>query len=250
MPEFSVFIPVLDEAAILRPNCLRLLDYLENITPDFELIIGSNGSTDATPDLGRELAAAEPRLRFFHLPQKGPGRAFARAVALAAAPKLITLDMDLSTNLDFVARAVGLLNDHAVVVGSKQQGSQERGLVRILGSGAYILCARLFLGLPYRDYSIGAKGFRLDWLRSQRQAIDWNTAYVGNLLYRAHRDGQPVSEVPVTCHDTRRSRFGLGHEGFYRFAWLGRLWWRCHLRGQPVKGGLEPDTEQPSPIYR
>jgi len=239
LPEFAVFIPVLDEAGLLRPHCLRLLEFLATISPDFELIIASNGSTDATPALGADLAAREPRLRFFHLDQRGPGRALVRALDLISAPKLITLDLDLSTDLEFVGQALELLESHAVVVGSKQQGRQERVWWRVLGSGAYILCARLFLGLPYHDYSLGAKGFRTEWLRVNRQAIDWNTAYVANLLYCAHRQGQAVSEAPVVCHDTRPSRFRLLHEGFYRFAWLGRLWWRCHLRGRPVRGGLE-----------
>ncbi len=239
MPEFAVFIPVLDEAALLRPHCQRLVEHLQAITPEFELIIASNGSTDATPELGAELSAQEPRLRFFHLPQRGPGRALDRALELITAPKLITLDLDLSTELEFVDQALDLLERHAVVVGSKQQGRQERVWWRVLGSGVYILCARRFLGLPYQDYSLGAKGFRTDWLRANRQAIDWNTAYVANLIYCAHRQGQAVSEVPVVCHDTRRSRFRLLHEGFYRFAWLGRLWWQCHLRGRPVHGGLK-----------
>lgn len=243
MPEFAIFIPVLDEAGLLRANCLRLVEHLEAISPNFELIIASNGSRDATPALGAELAAQEPRLRFFHLDQRGPGRALAQALDLVSAPKLITLDLDLSTDLGFVAQALDLLESHAVVVGSKQQGRQERVWWRVLGSGAYIFCARRFLGLPYQDYSLGAKGFRLDWLRGQRSAIDWNTAYVANLLYCAHRQGQAVREVPVFCHDTRRSRFRLLHEGLYRFTWLGRLWWQCHRRGQPVRGGLEPSLD-------
>lgn len=243
MPEFAVFIPVLDEADLLRPHCLRLVEYLQAITPDFELIIASNGSTDATQALGAEMAAREPRLRFFHLPRRGPGRALLRALDLISAPKLITLDLDLSTDLEFVGRALELLDNHAVVVGSKQQGRQERVWWRVLGSGAYIFCARRFLGLPFHDYSLGAKGFRTEWLRANRQAIDWNTAYVANLLYCAHRQGQAVAEAPVLCHDTRPSRFRLPHEGFYRFAWLGRLWWQCHLRGRPVDGGLEPPTD-------
>ena len=243
MPHVSVFIPVLNEAAILRANCRRLLDHLERGGHDFELIIGSNGSSDATPTLGAELAARDPRVRFFHLNQPGPGRAFARALDLAASPKLVTLDMDLSTDLDFVPRAIALLDRHDVVVGSKRQGTQERSLVRILGSGAYILCARLLLGLPYHDSSIGAKAFRMEFLRRFRSTVDWNTAYVGNLIYCAHRQGRSLIEVPVTCHDTRRSRFRLGHEGLYRFAWLGRLWWECRLLGRPPRADRGPESD-------
>ncbi|MFZ5585718.1 MAG: glycosyltransferase family 2 protein [Thermodesulfobacteriota bacterium] len=238
MPDYTVFIPVLDEEAILEANLASLLDFLRGLGRGFELIVGSNGSRDRTAALGQELARRHPELRFFHLPQKGPGRAFAHALDLVTSDRLLTLDMDLSTDLDFVPRALDLLEDHAVVVGSKRQGRQERSLTRVLGSGAYIFCARLLLGMPYEDYSIGGKGFRVELLRLYAAAIDWNTAYVGNLIYCAHRAGLPVIEIPVTCHDTRVSRFRLGHEGFYRFAWLGRLFWRSRLLGRPVDGGL------------
>lgn len=238
MPDYTVFIPVLDEEAILEANTLSLLAFLRALGREFELIIGSNGSSDRTPALGAELERNHPEVRFFHLDQKGPGRAFARAVGMAASDRVVTLDMDLSTNLDFVPRALGLLDEHAVVVGSKRQGRQERSLTRILGSGSYIFCARLLLGMPYQDYSIGSKGFRVELLRRCAAAIDWNTAYVGNLIYCAHRAGLSVVEIPVTCHDTRNSRFRLGHEGLYRFAWLGRLFWQTRLLGRPVDGGL------------
>lgn len=242
LPDYSVFIPVLNEESILVDNVEKLLEFLRGLGKTFELIVGSNGSDDATPALGAELARRHAEVSFFHLPQRGPGRAFAHAIGLVTSDRLVTLDMDLSTSLDFVPRALKLLDSHAVVVGSKRQGRQERSLTRILGSGSYIICARLLLGMPYEDYSIGSKGFQVSLLRRYAAAVDWNTAYVGNLIYCAHRAGLPVIEIPVTCHDTRTSRFRLSHEGLYRFAWLGRLFWQCRLLGRPVDGGLDADA--------
>lgn len=235
MRDFSVFIPVLNEEAILAPNLEALLAFLDGLSANYEVLIGSNGSSDRTEEIGRGLAAAHQRVRFFHLAEKGPGRAFRQAVRMADSPHLVTLDMDLSTDLDFVPRALGLLADHAVVVGSKRQGVQERTLTRILGSGAYIACAGLFLGLPFQDYSIGAKAFQREVALRFLAAVDHHTAYVGNIIYEAHRAGLPIIEVPVTCKDIRRSRFNLGHEGLYRFAWLFRIFLTARLLGRPVR---------------
>ncbi len=223
MPQVCVFLPVYNEEAILEANAQALLAYLENCGLDYEVIIGSNGSSDRTPELGRRLAASHPRLRFFHLPQRGPGRAFARSLELATAPNLVTLDMDLSVSPAFVPQALELLKDHDVVVGSKRQGREERSWTRVLGSGLYIACARLLLGLPYQDYSIGAKGFSLDLAKSLPHLIDGHTAYAGNLICAAHFSGRAVAVLPVSCSDRRRSHFNLGREALYRLGWLLRL---------------------------
>ena len=42
---FTVGVPVYNEEAILVPNTERLLSYLQSLGRDFEVIIGSNGST-------------------------------------------------------------------------------------------------------------------------------------------------------------------------------------------------------------
>lgn len=231
MPDFSIFIPVLNEAAILRPNMERLLSFLDGLNTDYEIIIGSNGSTDATEVEGARLAAEDERVKFFALAEPGPGAAFAQAVKMASSDAILTLDMDLSMDLDFVPRALELLPSYSVVIGSKMQGRQERTMGRILGSGLYIVCARLLLGLPFHDYSIGAKAFKREMLLGFKHLIDGHTAYVGNLVFAAHRAGLPVIEVPVGCSDKRRSRFNLCHEGLYRVGWLLRLFWRYKMRG-------------------
>ena len=223
MTQVSVFLPVYNEEAILVANAEALLAFLEQAGLDHEVIIGSNGSTDRTAELGRQLQERHPRLRFFHLPRRGPGLAFARAVEMADSPCLVTLDMDMSVPPLFVPQALKLLGDHWVVVGSKRQGREERSWFRVLGSGLYIACARLLLGLPYQDYSIGAKAFRLELPRRLAHLIDRHTAYAGNLICAAHFGGLAVAVLPVSCSDRRRSHFNLGHEALYRLYWLLRL---------------------------
>ncbi len=224
MQGFSVFIPVLDEERLLAPNALAVLEHCRGLGREFELIIGSNGSTDRTAEIGRSLADEHPELRFFHLEAKGAGRAFARAVRVAAQPFLITLDMDLSVGPDFITTALEHLErGAAVVVGSKQAGRQERGLLRVLASGAFIAAARLVLSLSFRDYSLGAKAFTTELARRYLSDIDPYTGYTLALIYRAQQEGARVVEVPVVCRDSRQSRFSLGGEGFYRLRHLWRV---------------------------
>ncbi|MBU1274095.1 MAG: glycosyltransferase family 2 protein [Proteobacteria bacterium] len=223
MPEYSIFIPVYNEQAVITGNTRRLCAYLDHLGISYEVIIGSNGSNDRTQELGAALAADLPRVIFFHLPVKGPGYAFAHALRLFKGRSLITLDMDLAVELEFVPQALELLRRYQVVVGSKRQGRQERSATRILGSGMFIAAARLLLGLPFEDYSLGAKAFSREVLKRFAGAVDTHTSYTTNLMFCARRARLPMVELAVLCSDRRASRFNLGHEAAYRLAWVVRL---------------------------
>ncbi|MBI4549441.1 MAG: glycosyltransferase family 2 protein [Candidatus Omnitrophica bacterium] len=223
MNRVSVFIPVFNEAEILEKNTAGLVRYLDSKRYAFEIILGSNGSTDETCRIGEALARNDARIKFFHLPQKGPGSAFREALPRFAHEAVVCLDMDLSTDLCFVDDALKLLDDYDIVVGSKIAGSQTRPLVRKLGSALFILLSRRLLGLEYRDYSIGGKAYRTPVLREFAGAIDEYTAYVLNILHRAKAAGKRIIEIGVRCVDNRRSRFNLFYEGRYKFSSLLRM---------------------------
>lgn len=220
----SLFIPVFNEERIMEANLDRLTGFMEGLGRPFEIIVGSNGSFDRTEALGQELAARDERIIFFHLNAKGPGAAFREGLGRAAFDLILTQDMDLSVDLSFIPRALDLLAEHDLVIGSKKMGTQRRSWVRITGSGVFILCARALLGLDYQDYSLAAKGFRKGLVLENLGWVGPSTDYVLNLTYRAQLGGRSIIEIPVFCRDERESRFNLAREGISRFARLGQLW--------------------------
>jgi glycosyltransferase involved in cell wall biosynthesis len=212
---FSIIIPVYNEADILCENAEKLLAHLEPRHKTFEIIIGSNGSIDRTASLGKKLSRKHPLIHFFHLPQRGVGYAFRHGVQMARYDYVVSLDMDLSVDLDFIERALGLLDrGYVVVVGSKKMGEQQRSL-----------CARFLLGLPFEDYSIAAKAYRRKVLLKYLDQIDHGTSYVIDVICLVDRGGGQIIETPVWCVDYRTSKFNIIHEGVYRFSNLFRLWW-------------------------
>ncbi|MDY6852683.1 MAG: glycosyltransferase family 2 protein, partial [Thermodesulfobacteriota bacterium] len=215
-PGLTVLIPVFNEEGIIRDNTAGLLDFLQDLGEPFELIIVSNGSTDNTVALGRELALAHDRLRFFDLPSKGVGRAFALGVRQASFDRIISVDMDLSIDLSFIPQALELLDDYRIVVGSKKMGSQKRSFWRKAGSTAFILTARVLLGLDFEDYSIAAKAYHREVALKHLDRIDHGTSYVLDIIYHTLSNGGRAVEVPVHCEDFRPSKFNLVHEALYR----------------------------------
>jgi glycosyltransferase involved in cell wall biosynthesis len=223
---FTVGIPVLNEEALLVPNTERLLAYLDTLGRDYEVLIGSNGSTDSTTVLGADLSRRFRRVEFFHLPEKGPGRAFREFVRRARHPFLVSVDMDLSVEIGFIATAVDLLETHDIVVGSKKMGNQNRSLFRKLGSDSFLRATRLLLGLTYDDYSLAAKAFRVDVLRRFVGRINEGSSYVLEICYLTKLSGGRIVQVPVSCEDWRRSKFNLWQEALYKYSHLVRLWLR------------------------
>jgi glycosyltransferase involved in cell wall biosynthesis len=224
---FSVFIPVYNEEDILVANTERLISHLDGYRVVYEIIIGSNGSNDSTPELGRMLSDRHTQVRFFHLKEKGVGDAFKQGMGMARYDAVVSLDMDLSIHLSFIGEALEFLDaGHDIVIGSKKVGYERRAAFRRLGSDLFILTAGVLLGLPFEDYSIGAKAYKRNLVLEYMNRIDKGTSYVLNIVYCAFRDKRKVIEIPVRCEDYRASRFNIISEGLYRFYQLFRLWYK------------------------
>ncbi|MCD6304899.1 MAG: glycosyltransferase family 2 protein [Deltaproteobacteria bacterium] len=220
----TVFVPVYNEEALLVPNGLRLQAFLEDLGRPYEIIIGSNGSTDGTVRQARELCRQDSRFRLFHLPRKGVGKAFKNGIRISRYDRIVTVDMDLSIHLGFVEEACLLLDRYDMVIGSKITGTQDRAWIRRLASISFIRLAGILLRIHYHDYSIAAKGYRKDMVEGYLPFLDDHTFYVVQIVYRANREKKKITEIPVACTDLRGSRFNLIHEGIYKYANLFSLW--------------------------
>jgi glycosyltransferase involved in cell wall biosynthesis len=226
---YSVGIPVFNEEEILEDNVRTLRAYLQTIGQPFEIIIGSNGSNDSTVAIGERLAGELEEVSFFHIEPRDLGRVFKMFVERARADALVSLDADLSIDLEFVRQAIDMLDTFDVVVGSKKTGSQDRSMFRRFGSSFFIAVATTLLRLDIVDYSIGAKAYRISAVRRYLPHVSEGTAYVLDLVYFAQRDGGRVAQIPVFCSDHRVSKFNLGLEASHKFLNLARLWWRRNV---------------------
>lgn len=220
----SILIPVFNEEAILESSLLRLHEFCEQQKIPHEILVTSNGSTDQTNHIGERLAQQHSWLRFFTLPERSVGQAFRRNVENAKNEFLVTLDIDLSSELMFIRYAFELLNYADMVVGSKTMGSQRRSFLRVLGSQIYITFTLLTFNLTISDYSIGCKAMRRSAVLPVLAHLDAWTGYIFELCLYLKLRGKKILQVGIDCDDKRNSRFNLLHEGFYRYAHLYRCW--------------------------
>jgi glycosyltransferase involved in cell wall biosynthesis len=218
-----VAIPVFNEAEILRDNVLRLCQYLETLG-SYEILIGSNGSTDATVEICDQLARENSRIRYFAIDDCKVGIVFQRFLAEARSDALISVDMDLSIDLNFIARALQLLEQNDLVIGSKKLGVENRSLLRRFGSDLYIWTVRALYRMNSHDFSMAAKGYRVSFFRRFASQLSDHTNYVVDCVYLAKLHHGRSTEIPVACDDHRPSRYNLGREAMERYSYLFKLW--------------------------
>jgi glycosyltransferase involved in cell wall biosynthesis len=219
MRPFTLIVPVYNEEAVLAGSVGRLLDHCGGLGVPFEIVVVSNGSTDRTEAIGRELRD----IRFFALPEKGVGRAFKLGIREARYEHIIFLDADLSADLSFIREANVRLDDHVLVLGAKIGGLQNRSLFRKMGSFVFYLSVRGLMGLKYVDYAPGAKAYRKGFLLKHFDYIDDHTSFVLNLTFLAAVKGEPIVELPIACDDRRKSRFNLWVEAGSKYRGLFSL---------------------------
>ena len=222
---FTIIIPVYNEGGLVIENTLDLINFLDKKRlKNYEIVMGNNGSTDGTIKKGRTLSKRFPKkLRFFSISKKGVGTIFKKAVKLAKYNNIISQDMDLSTDLNFIPEALELLTKYDIIIGSKKVGSQKRSFLRTMPSTIFIFFVRLFLNLPYKDYSMAAKAYKRNAIIKHLNKVDYGTSYVIDIIYFAKKDKRKIIEIPIKCIDKRKSKFNLLHESLYRLKNLIKL---------------------------
>jgi glycosyltransferase involved in cell wall biosynthesis len=220
MQPFTIIVPVFNEEEILKKNTETLIAYSDKLGVPYEIVLASNGSDDGSLRIGPELQKPHPQVKFFHLPDKGVGRAFKKGIGQARYEHIIFMDADLSADLSFIEKADLALDDHVLVLGTKIGGLQNRSLFRKMGSFVFYLSVLLLMGLKYVDYAPGAKAYQRSFLKRYLNYIDDHTSFVLNLTFIATVKQEPVVEIPIACDDRRKSRFNLWKEAASKYRGL------------------------------
>src|SRR5688572_2573555 len=93
----DVVIPVLNEAHVLEKSVNTVREYLGEVFPyRWRVVIVDNGSTDGTQDVARRLSTVYSDVAFYHLHERGRGRALRYAWTQSKADVVCYMDVDLS----------------------------------------------------------------------------------------------------------------------------------------------------------
>jgi dolichyl-phosphate beta-glucosyltransferase len=215
LPAFSVVIPAFNEASRIGETLRLTLDYLRNVSPESELIVVNDGSTDATSPIVREVletAKIETRL-LENFPNRGKGAAVRSGLLAAQKPIALFFDADLSTPLEETPKVIEPIADGEIdiafgsraldrrLIGHRQPWRREQA------GRVFNLLVRLATGLPFWDTQCGFKAFRIDVCRPIFEAVRIDGfAFDVELLYLAHRAGLRIREIPVRWNHSAGSK--------------------------------------------
>jgi glycosyltransferase involved in cell wall biosynthesis len=207
LPAFSLVIPAFNEADRIGQNLRDALGYLQTTSPESELIVVNDGSTDATSEIVREVFAAPGSIAtrlIEHSPNRGKGAAVRQGLLAATKPIGLFSDADFSTPIDEIPKLIEPIaaGELDVAFGSR---ALDRRLIghrqpwrREQGGRVFNLIVRMATGLPFWDTQCGFKAFRLDVFRPilERAKIE-GFGFDVELLYLARKENLRMKEIPV-----------------------------------------------------
>src|SRR5215216_4124535 len=220
----SVIIPAYNEAARLGKTARAVVDYLRQHSPEGEVIVVDDGSSDDTAEIARQAFADAGKLRTSVISYKsnlGKGRAVRLGLLAARGDVTLFSDADLSTPITEAPKLVDPIvsGQYDVTFGSR---ALDRGLIgvhqswrREQGGRVFNLVVRLATGLPFWDTQCGFKAFRMSICRPLIEAATIDRfGFDVELLYLAFRAGLNLKEVPVRWDHNEGSKVSVMSDSF------------------------------------
>ena len=229
----SVIIPAYNEAVRLGDTLRAVVDYLRQESPDSEVIVVDDGSSDQTAELARESFQDAGNLRTSVLSHKsnlGKGRAVRLGLLAARCDIALFSDADLSTPITEAPKLV-----EPIVNGQFDLTFGSRALDRKLigvhqswrreqGGRIFNLAVRLATGLPFWDTQCGFKAFRMSTCRPLVEAATIDRfGFDVELLYLAFRAGLRLKEIAVRWDHNEGSKISLASDSFKMLGEVGLI---------------------------
>lgn len=209
--DFSVVIPLLNEAESLRP----LYEKLNQILPSlgkYELIFVDDGSTDNSFSILTELHAQDQNVKVIQLRRNfGKSDALAAGFNQAKGKIVVTLDADLQDDPSEIPALINKLKDGFDLV-SGWKYERKDALPKRMASRIFNKVASVLTGIPIHDFNCGLKAYKVEVVRDIQLYGELHR-YIPALAYWK---GYKVGEVKVKHHPRKYGKSKFGMERYLR----------------------------------
>ena len=201
----SIFFPAFNDEGSIAGLVRNALDLLPTLTSDYQVLVINDGSTDRTPAIIDELAAAYPQVRAIHHDRnRGYGGALQTGFKESEKELVFYTDGDGQYDVNELTRLLPLMTEGVCVVnGYKARRADGRG--RQLLGGIYNRLARLLFHLPIRDVDCDFRLIRRSLLQELGSLANSGAVCV-ELIHRLHARGAVFAEVEVNHYPRLHGR--------------------------------------------
>jgi dolichyl-phosphate beta-glucosyltransferase len=235
-PALSVVIPAYNEQARLGPTLDRVIAYLDEVRPGYELIVADDGSKDDTRGVAEARAAQGHPVRVVALGQnRGKGAAVRAGMLAAKGERILFSDADLATPIEELVKLEAELDRGAdVAIASRAaRGAdikvRQHPLREMMGRTFNVIVRTAVLG-GIKDTQCGFKLFTRAAAQDlfSRATID-GFAFDVEILWLAHNKYK-IAEVPVVWRHIDDSKVSPGADAARMFMDVFKL--RLRHRGR------------------
>src|SRR5215831_10162037 len=240
-PGLSVFFPAYNDSGTIASMVIRAVQAAEALTPDYEIIVVNDGSSDATAEIADELARTYSHVRVIHHPKnRGYGGALQTGIRSATKELIFYTDGDAQYDPAELALLWDKLTPDADLVNGYKI-SRSDPLHRIIIGRIYHHIVSIMFGLTVRDVDCDFRLMR----RAIFETIDLQKTsgvICLEMMKKIEDAGFRIVEVPV--HHYHRAFGKSQFFNFRRIAKTGvdvlRLWVALVIRRQHLRAGVRP----------
>jgi glycosyltransferase involved in cell wall biosynthesis len=213
--ELSVVVPAYREGRRIFGNITRLVGELDKLAVPYEVVVVSDGNTDATVSEAKRIESRA--VRVFHYPMNiGKGFALSCGVDQSVGNLVTFIDADMELDPANIGGFIEIMRSSGcdAVIGSKRHPQSEVSYpkFRRIQSAVYQLLVRVLFNLNVRDTQTGLKLFRrqvlkeaLPLLAIKRFAFDLEL-----LVVAKHLGYGNLCEAPIRLDYQFESTVNLG----------------------------------------
>jgi glycosyltransferase involved in cell wall biosynthesis len=241
LSELSLFMPAFNEELNVGASVEECLRELPAFADKFEIIVVDDGSSDRTPQIVREWAQRDERVRLVqHDHNRGFGAACKSGIAASRYQYIFYTDIDGQFRIRDLGRLIPLLANADIV--SAYRLNRHDPPFRLFYAFCYNTLLKVLFGLPFRDVDASFKLYRREVFDCFQ--IESETGFSdAETLLKARIFGLRIKQVGVP-HYARRAgmvSFQSAHRGLFsglvHFGAIKDLWddlWR--FRGKAQSG--------------
>src|SRR5690242_2712938 len=105
VPHLAVVVPAYNEESRLERSLLRICEYLSTQQYTWSVVVVSDGSTDGTTSIVRNISKREPRVQLIeYMPNRGKGYAVRKGMLESEGEWLLLSDADLAAPIEEIEK--------------------------------------------------------------------------------------------------------------------------------------------------